>query len=70
MAYYKDLREHLKNMEEKGKLIRIKREINKDTELLPWLDCNSEVSPRKNARASCLTTSWIVKGRSMISPWW
>ena len=31
MAYYKDLREHLKALEEQGKLTRIKREINKDT---------------------------------------
>ena len=35
MAYYKDLREYLKVLEDKGKLIRIKREINKDTELHP-----------------------------------
>ena len=35
MAYYKDLREHIKTLEEKGKLIRVKRQINKDTELHP-----------------------------------
>ena len=33
--YYRDFREHLKALEERGKLIRIKREINKDTELMP-----------------------------------
>ena len=33
--YYRDFREHLKTLEERGKLIRIKREINKDTELMP-----------------------------------
>jgi len=32
---YKTLEEHLKNLEEKGLLIRVKREINKDTELHP-----------------------------------
>ena len=33
--YYRDFREHLKAVEERGKLIRIQREINKDTELMP-----------------------------------
>jgi 4-hydroxy-3-polyprenylbenzoate decarboxylase len=33
--YYRDFREHLKVLEERGKLIRIGREINKDTELMP-----------------------------------
>jgi UbiD family decarboxylase len=33
--YYRDFREHLKALEERGKLIRVKREINKDTELMP-----------------------------------
>ena len=33
--YYRDIREHLKALEERGKLVRIKREINKDTELMP-----------------------------------
>ena len=32
---YKDLNEHLKLLEEKGLLIRVAREINKDTELHP-----------------------------------
>lgn len=35
MAYYKDLRQHLKALEAKGKLTRIRREVNKDTELHP-----------------------------------
>ncbi len=35
MAYYKDLREYLDVLDKKGKLIRVKREINKDTELHP-----------------------------------
>jgi 3-polyprenyl-4-hydroxybenzoate decarboxylase len=33
--YYRDVREHLKALEERGKLVRVKREINKDTELMP-----------------------------------
>ena len=35
MAYYKDLREHIKALEANNKLVRIEREINKDTELMP-----------------------------------
>ena len=35
MPYYKDLREHIKALEVNNKLARIKREINKDTELMP-----------------------------------
>lgn len=34
-TYYRDIREHLRALEERDKLIRIKREINKDTELMP-----------------------------------
>jgi UbiD family decarboxylase len=33
--YYRDVREHLSTLEERGKLVRVKREINKDTELMP-----------------------------------
>ena len=33
--YYRDFREHLQALEERGKLVRINREINKDTELMP-----------------------------------
>jgi len=32
-AGYNDLRDHLKRLEEKGLLVRVKRERNKDTEL-------------------------------------
>ena len=35
MAYYKDLREYLKELERRGMMVRISRKINKDTELMP-----------------------------------
>lgn len=35
MGYYRDLREYVRVLEENGKLIRIKRQIDKDTELSP-----------------------------------
>ena len=37
MAYYKDLREFIQVLEEKGKLIRIRSEVNKDTQLHPMV---------------------------------
>ena len=48
--YYRDFREHLKAVEERGKLIRIQREINKDTELMPlvrWQFRGLDESQRK-----------------------
>ena len=35
MVYYRDLREHLKALEDRGKLVRIESAINKDTQLHP-----------------------------------
>jgi len=35
IKYYRDFREHLHALEERGKLIHVNREINKDTELMP-----------------------------------
>ncbi|UCE72851.1 MAG: UbiD family decarboxylase, partial [Methanomassiliicoccales archaeon] len=37
MPYYKDLREYLDALELQGKLIRVKSEINKDTEMHPLM---------------------------------
>jgi UbiD family decarboxylase len=33
--YYKDVREHLNALDERGKLVRVKKQINKDTQLMP-----------------------------------
>ncbi len=48
--YYPDFREHLKALEQRGKLIRIKRQIDKDTELMPlvrWQFRGLEETERK-----------------------
>jgi len=37
MAYYRDLREYLKALEQAGKLKRVKRAVNKDTQLYPFV---------------------------------
>ena len=50
MGYYKDLREYITALEDRGKLVRVKREINKDTELSPlvrWQYRGLESSGRK-----------------------
>ena len=35
MGYYKDIREFIKALEKEDKLVRVKRDINKDTHLMP-----------------------------------
>lgn len=48
--YYRDFRAHLKALEDRGKLLRIQREINKDTELMPlvrWQFRGLDESERK-----------------------
>jgi len=35
MSYYKDLRDYTRTLEGQGLLIRVKHQINKDTELHP-----------------------------------
>lgn len=51
MSYYKDLREHLRALEWAGRLIRIKREINKDTELMPLVRCQFRGLHEKERKA-------------------
>jgi hypothetical protein len=49
-GYYRDFRAHLQGLEQHGKLIRITREINKDTELMPlvrWQFRGLEEAERK-----------------------
>jgi 4-hydroxy-3-polyprenylbenzoate decarboxylase len=50
MSYYRDLREYLATLEERGKLRRVSRLINKDTELHPlvrWQFRGLEESERR-----------------------
>ncbi len=49
MSYYRDLREYLATLEERGKLRWVSRLINKDTALHPlvrWQFCGLEESER------------------------
>src|SRR3990172_13435893 len=51
MAYYKDLREHLSALEEKGKLVRVKRAINKNTQLHPLVRLQFRGLPEEQRKA-------------------
>ncbi len=51
MAYYKDLREHLDALDKQGKLTRVKREINKDTQLHPLVRLQYRGLPEEQRNA-------------------
>ncbi len=68
MAYYKDLREYIQILEEKGKLFRIKKEINKDTELHPVVRWQFRGLPEKERRAFLFEKCIDVKGKKYNTP--
>ena len=63
MQYYKDLREHIQALEAQGKLIRIRRGINKDTELMPLVRCQFRGLPEKDRKAFLFESVSDVKGK-------
>lgn len=63
MGYYKDIREYLKVLEQKGKLFRIKRQINKDTELMPLVRLQYRGLPEEQRRAFLFENIVDVKGK-------
>lgn len=63
MAYYKDLREHLSALEERGKLTRIKNEINKDTQLHPLVRLQFRGLPEEQRNAFLFENITDSKGR-------
>ncbi len=68
MAYYRDLREYLKFLEEKGKLVRIRREINKDTELHPLVRWQFRGLPESQRRGFLFENVVDVKGKKYPIP--
>src|SRR4030095_13738246 len=67
-SYYKDVREHLKALEERGKLVRVKQRINKNTELMllfRWQFRGLEENQRK---AFFFQNVIDVKGKSYSMP--
>lgn len=68
MAYYKDVREYLRVLEEAGKLIRIKRPINKDTEMHPLVRLQYRGLPEKERKAFLFEKAYDSRGRNYDIP--
>lgn len=68
MAYYKDLREHIVALEAAGKLVRIKRAINKDTELMPLVRWQFRGLPESERKAFLFENVTDAKGRAFAGP--
>ncbi len=68
MAYYKDFREYLKALEQKGKLTRIKREINKDTQLHPLVRLQFRGLPEEERTAFLFENVVDSRGHKYESP--
>ena len=68
MAYYKDLREYVRVLEEKGKLVRVKRKINKDTELMPLVRWQFRGLPESQRKAFLFEKVVDAKGRKYAIP--
>ena len=68
MAYYKDLREHIEALEANNRLVRIRREINKDTELMPLVRWQFRGLPEEERKAFLFENVVDVKGRRYDMP--
>jgi UbiD family decarboxylase len=68
MAYYQDLRDHIKALESHGKLVRIKREINKDTELMPLVRWQFRGLSEEERKAFLFENIVDVKGKKYGIP--
>jgi UbiD family decarboxylase len=68
MDYPKDLRDHLQLLEKSGKLTRIKREINKDTELHPLVRLQFRGLPKEERKAFLFENVVDVKGKKYDVP--
>jgi len=66
--YYRDVREHLKALEERGKLLRVKREINKDTELMPLVRWQFRGLAEEERKAFLFENVVDVKGKRYSMP--
>ncbi|MBI4330573.1 MAG: UbiD family decarboxylase [Chloroflexi bacterium] len=68
MAYYHDLREYVAALEAHGKLFRIKREINKDTELMPLVRWQFRGLPERERRAFLFERITDARGKKYPMP--
>jgi 4-hydroxy-3-polyprenylbenzoate decarboxylase len=68
MAYYRDLREYLQTLEERGKLVRIKSQINKDTQMHPLVRLQFRGLPEKQRKAFLFENIVDSRGQQFDSP--
>jgi len=66
--YYHDLGEYLQVLEDRGKLVRVKRQINKDTELMSLVRWQFRGLPEKEWKAFLFESVTDVKGRKYGIP--
>ena len=64
----KDVREHLKALEERDKLFRIKKQINKDTQLMPLVRWQFRGLEEKKRKAFLFENVIDVKGKRYTMP--
>jgi len=63
MGYFSDLREFIEELERRGKLQRIKRRVNKDTELMPLFRLQFRGLAEENRKAFLFENVTDAKGR-------
>jgi len=67
-SYYKDVREHLKALDERDKLVRITKQINKDTQLMPLVRWQFRGLEEKKRKAFLFDNVIDVKGKKYTMP--
>src|SRR5215207_914632 len=68
VAYYRDLREYLAALEERGLLIRVREPVDKDTELHPLVRLQFRGRPEPERRAFLFEQVRGVDGRQFDIP--
>lgn len=68
MGYYEDLRQYLEVLDAQGKLIRFKKEINKDTELMPLVRWQFRGLPEAERKAWLFDKVTDAKGKRYDIP--
>ncbi|MBI4322438.1 MAG: UbiD family decarboxylase [Chloroflexi bacterium] len=66
--YYRDLRDHIEALEANGKLVRITKQVNKDTELMPLVRWQFRGLPDDDRKAFLFDDVIDVKGRRYDIP--
>ncbi len=68
MAYYKDLREYIKALDEKGKLVRVSQPVNKDTQLHPLVRLQFRGLPEEERKTFLFENVYDSKGKKYDIP--